>query len=172
MHSSEGTRLSFHQRTLEGLTRRSRTDTGLRMAPMIDVIFLLLTFFVLTAKFRRSEAIVPLRVPQNVSSERLQIVEPLILELTLSGGGFRLKIGTDKEMLLSQDASKDEWNAAADAVEEVCRRQQRRADDPVELICGDEVSWDAVVKVYDLLRVLGLNQITFLMTDANEEYAQ
>lgn len=172
MHSSEGTRLSFHQRTLDGLARRSRTDTGLRMAPMIDVIFLLLTFFVLTAKFRQSEAFMPLQVPQNVSSERLQIVEPLILELASAEGGFRLRIGTDKEILLSKDASTKEWSVAADAVEEVCRQQERRADDPVELICGDEVPWDAVVKVYDLLRVLGLNQITFLMTDANEEYAR
>jgi len=139
------------------------------MAPMIDVIFLLLTFFVLTAKFRCSEAFVPLQLSPRESNESFSIVEPLILELTSSGDRFRVRIGTDKEMLLSKDASENEWTALADAVEEVCRRQQRRADDPVELICRDEVSWDAVVKAYDLLRVLGLNQITFVMTEAKED---
>lgn len=172
MHGLESSRLSFHQRTLEGFSRRGRTDTGLQMAPMIDVIFLLLTFFVLTARFRPLEAQVPLQLPRGDSSERFSIIEPLILEMTVGQGGLLIKIGTDKEILLPPEASPKEWTAVADAVEEICRRQQRRADDPIELLCGQEVSWEAVVKMYDLLRVLGFNQITFLMTDADENDAQ
>ncbi len=172
MHLSEGSRPSFYPRTLEEVSRRGRTDTGLQMAPMIDVIFLLLTFFVLTVRFRPSEAQVPLQLPRGDSSERFSIIEPLILEMTAGQEGVLIKIGTDKEILLPPEASPKEWTAAADAVEEICRRQQRRTDDPIELLCGEEVSWEAVVKMYDLLRVLGLNQIAFVVTEVNEEDAQ
>ena len=44
-----------------GLPRRRRRF-GLRMTPMIDVIFLLLTFFVLTAKFRTPEQFLPIHL--------------------------------------------------------------------------------------------------------------
>ncbi|MEJ5260960.1 MAG: biopolymer transporter ExbD [Anaerohalosphaeraceae bacterium] len=172
MHLSESSRPSFHQQTLEGLSRRGRTDTGLQMAPMIDVIFLLLTFFVLTARFRPSEAQVPLQLPRQDSSERFSIIEPLLLEMTSEQESLRIKIGTDKIILLPPEASPREWTAAADAVEEICRRQQRRPDDPIELLCGDEVSWEAVVKMYDLLRVLGFSQIVFVMTDGYENDAR
>lgn len=172
MHASEGSRRSFHQQILTGFPRRARADIGLKMAPMIDVIFLLLTFFVLTAKFRRTEAFVPLQPPEEASSESVSIIEPLIVELKAAGGECQVRIGTEQEMVLPSQGAPEVFSVLSERIEQVCRRQQRRADDPVELICGDEVPWDSVVKVYDVLRVLGLNRITFVMTDADESDAE
>lgn len=172
MEFSEASRSSFYQRTLRGFSGTARPDAGLRMAPMIDVIFLLLTFFVLTARFRLPEAFVPLQLPKAGPSEQPQLVEPLILEMIATGEQCRIRIASEQEVVLSSQAPQTGLAALADAVEQVCRRQRRRVDDPVELICGDQVPWDSVVKVYDLLRVLGLNQITFVMTEADEGHAE
>ena len=47
------------------------------------------------------------------------------------------------------------------------RRSHSEAADPAELVCSDDVQ-DYVVKVYDLLRVAGLEQITFVMTESDD----
>jgi biopolymer transport protein ExbD len=142
------------------------------MAPMIDVIFLLLTFFVLTAHLRRTEGFVPLPLVPAQSSESFSVIEPLRLELTALPDGCCVRLGTEEEMVLSREGAPEDFSALAERIERVCLRQQRRRDDPVELVCGDDVSWDFVVKVYDVLRVTGLKQITFVISDADEENAE
>lgn len=168
MKSAKSIQSAFQQRSMEGLSDASRSAGGLQMAPMIDVIFLLLTFFVLTARFRLPEAFVPLALSSPDSSIRVQMVEPLILHLTSAGEECLAEVAARKKVILSGESPETGLAVLAETVEQLCRSQQRRAEDPVELICSDEVQWDYVVKVYDLLRVLGLEQITFVMTESDD----
>jgi len=168
MKSAKSIQSAFQQRSMEGLSDASRSAGGLQMAPMIDVIFLLLTFFVLTARFRLPEAFVPLALSSPDSSIRVQMVEPLILHLTSAGEECLAAVAARKKVMLFRESPETGLAVLAETVEQICRSQQRRAEDPVELICSDEVQWDYVVKVYDLLRVLGLEQITFVMTESDD----
>jgi biopolymer transport protein ExbD len=152
---------TFRQRALEGLGSSSRLPSGLQMTPMIDVIFLLLTFFVITAKFRKPE--------DSVQSVRGRIVEPLIVEITDRADGCSVRVGAEEEIILSEETPEMGLAAMASALDRVCRAQGRTGEDPIELICHDEVSWDFVVKVYDVLTAMGAVNISFVMTEQNNE---
>jgi biopolymer transport protein ExbD len=53
--------------------RRQRRDLDVKMTPMIDVVFLLLVFFLWTASFRISEQV----LPSNISAVKTdQTPEP------------------------------------------------------------------------------------------------
>jgi biopolymer transport protein ExbD len=162
---------TFRQRALEGLGSSSRLPSGLQMTPMIDVIFLLLTFFVITAKFRKPESFIPITLPSgdSVQSVRGRIVEPRIVEITDRADGCSARVGAEAEIVLSEETPEMGLAAMASALDRVCRAQGRTGEDPIELICHDEVSWDFVVKVYDVLTAMGAVNISFVMTEQNNE---
>lgn len=137
------------------------------MTPMIDVIFLLLAFFIITARFREPEAFVPVKLPSPDSVKVFgnRIVEPLILEVTGRPGGCIARIGTEEGISISEELSAVGLTAFADTLNRVSLSQQRTSADPIELICHDEVTWDFVVKIYDVLHAMGASNITFVMTE-------
>ena len=47
----------------------------------------------------------------------------------------------------------------------VLKSQKRHVGDPVEVVCSDDVKWDYLVKIYNVLYVMGINDITFAMTE-------
>ena len=159
------------KKTLEGLLPERRTSVGLQMTPMIDVIFLLLTFFVITARFRRPEAFLPITLPSanSIQSVRAQIVEPLILEVSEHTSGCLIQIGAEEKIALSEASPQEGLAAMADALSRIYKVQGRIAEDPIELILHDEVSWDFVVKIYDMLTAMGAAHISFVMTEQMDE---
>ena len=165
---------SLQQKVLAGLTLSRKSGAGLRMTPMIDVIFLLLAFFVITAKFREPEAFVPVRLP-SPSGEKVfdsRIVEPLILEVTGHSDGCLATIGGGEEILLSEENAEAGLAAFAGTLNRICISQHRTSADPIDLICHDEVTWDFVVKIYDVLHAMGASNITFVMTEQAYEETQ
>ena len=58
------------------LTRGSSSDLDSAMTPMIDVVFLLLVFFVWTASFQIVEQILPSEISAQLGSEPSEIVDP------------------------------------------------------------------------------------------------
>ena len=147
--------------------RRGRRRASLGMMPMIDVIFLLLTFFVLTANFRSPEQFLPALVPAaNASVTSFNIVEPLVISILDDERGCVIRIGGNsvgaETDIVIQDAEPKRGLAVfAERLGETMQSQQRTAGDPVELLCGDEVTWDHLVKVYNILYAMGVSDITF-----------
>jgi hypothetical protein len=43
--------------------------------------------------------------------------------------------------------------------------QKRFAGDPVEIICGPDVKWEHLARIYNLFFGAGLTDITFRMTE-------
>jgi biopolymer transport protein ExbD len=159
------------RRVLEGLFTGRKPSVGLQMTPMIDVIFLLLTFFVITARFRQPESFIPITLPSpdSVQSVRGRIVEPLILEIAGRADGCLARVGAEEGIVLSDEAPEAGLAAMAACLDRVCRSQGRTSEDPIELVCQDEVSWDFVVKVYDVLTAMGAANISFVMTEQHYE---
>jgi biopolymer transport protein ExbD len=56
----------------------------LNLTPLIDIVFLLLVFFMLTAHFIEDEAI-DIQLPEAISSQSSQEDEPLVISLLPSG---------------------------------------------------------------------------------------
>ena len=141
------------------LHRRGRIRPGLRMTPMIDVIFLLLTFFILTAQFDRPEQALPLVFGTAAAGPVLDVMELAIVPDTQ---GCAVALGGEAAIVISRQ------NPAAGlaALAERIRRQVSAHDPPpIRLLCDDAVSWELVTKIYDILYGLGARDITFAITE-------
>jgi len=63
-------------------TRRKRVESSLNMAPLIDIVFLLLIFFLLTSTFMRLDPGLEVNLPEARSSGIQEAEEPIVIYLT------------------------------------------------------------------------------------------
>ena len=134
--------------------RRERLDV--KMTPMIDVIFLLLIFFVCTASFQAAEEILPtnLSLPGSISSDvpidpDLLDLDEIVVKVLWGEAGARWEInGRDYSRL-----------AEVGGVLTAAARVQ--SDLPVILDVQGEVPMEDVIDVYDVCRQVGLERIQF-----------
>lgn len=139
-----------------------RTDKAspvdIPMTPMIDVVFLLIIFFILTAGFRKAEESLPTKLtmplaggaarqPQNVEVEEL---EEVVVKIDVAEGKVGWLIGEARQPNLP-------------AVGRTLKLLADHARDelPVILDSDGEVPLSAVVEVYDVCRLAGFTQINF-----------
>jgi biopolymer transport protein ExbD len=148
----------FHQTAMAGFNHHRRISMGLRMTPMIDVIFLLLIFFVLTTKFQEPEQLLPVIVgktpPQTVTSDQA----PLKIFVDPGPSGCRMRVENHPAIVFSQENSQESLLVLTRTVRQTL---ETTGPVPIELYYDDAVPWDAVVKIYDVLYALGLQNITF-----------
>ena len=156
--------ISINQNVADFLRKRNRNRTrcGLRMTAMIDVIFLLLAFFVLTAKFRAPEQFLPAALSSaGAAAQRTGIVEPLAITIGAEAGGCVIVLSDTAATGI--DSANPEAGLAvfADRLQAVLLSQHRTTADPVEILCDDQVQWDHLIKIYNILYAMGINDITF-----------
>jgi biopolymer transport protein ExbD len=132
----------------------------LRLAPLIDVIFLLLIFFFISAQFRPAEAILPLDLPAANAQSSAHIVEPLFVYVFNSEQNCQIQFA-DKNIIISEQDSAKDFAILAETFVGTLKDQKRVLADPVILVFDNEVKWDYVAKIYNLLYGLGINDITF-----------
>lgn len=148
------------------LRRQRRRVVGLRMTPMIDVIFLLLTFFVLTAKFRLPEQFLPIKLPNaNASVERFGVIEPLVIHIFETDSGCVVEVGGSGEALIESGSMEEGLGVFVSNFNDILGLEKRRVSDPIEIKCEDMVRWDYLVKIYNILYAMGVTDITFEMTE-------
>ncbi len=145
--------------------RRSR-NLALRVIPMIDILFLLLIFFILTSSFKPVENFLPFVLPKvGGAAAGASVVEPLVVNVHSGTGGCNIHIGQGAGTIVKESDAETGLVRFADDLEGVMARQKRTAADPVEIVCQDGVEWQYVVKVYDVLYGMGVSDITFRMTE-------
>jgi len=140
---------------------RRKRGFVLQMTPMIDVIFLLLTFFLLTANFRNPEDFLPIRLPDKKAPQTPSIIEPLSIALTGTQKGVKVQIAETKTVNIENTDLDQGLADFATTLKSTILSQQRRADDPVEIYCTDQVTWDHLVKIYSIINAMGIENITF-----------
>ena len=149
----------FHQTVMTGFVgRKHRISMGLRMTPMIDVIFLLLTFFVMTAKFQDPEQLLPVIVGKTTPQPAVTQNPPLKVFVEPSPSGCLLRVENRPAIRLFDENPQESLLVLARKVRQAL---ETTGPVPVELYYDDTISWDIVVKVYDVLYALGLQNITF-----------
>ncbi len=142
-------------------SRRPRRPIEIMMTPMIDVIFLLLVFFLATSSFQVVEKLLPSGVsnisessgnapaePQDISEDR---IDQVIVRLELQGKVAIAKMNGVALANLSELKQRLQEISAA------------RADVPVVIDPAPEVLIRDVVRAYDWARVAGLSRV-FLAT--------
>ncbi len=109
------------------------------LAPLVDVVFLLLIFFMLTSSFVRQPGIT-VRLPKAVTSEVLD-ERNLIISIKASGEIFH------NEELITLAELREELQGAAEQ------------DRPVLIKADQSSSLGRVVEVWDLCRSTGISQV-------------
>jgi len=126
----------------------------LRMTPIIDVIFLLLIFFVCTANFNPLEKMLSMDAtfPGSVEVESVQF-DPVNLDVVL------IQISFDREphwqIEGNQCASLHEVQHLLRSIREI------NEDIPVIIESADNVPMENVIDVYDVCCLAGLSNIQF-----------
>jgi biopolymer transport protein ExbD len=157
---------SIGQDVIAGLRKQKRRSFGLRMTAMIDVIFLLLTFFVLTAKFRPPEEFLGLSLGANsATATNFSIIEPLTLQITSKNDGCGVQIGQSSLCEISSETIDEDLAGFAESLAAVLAEKKRNTGDPIEIICAEEVEWDYLVKIYNVLQAAGADDITFAVNE-------
>jgi len=147
------------------LSRRS--NLTLRMAPMIDMIFLLLIFFLVAAKWRPKEDFLPLQFPGAAQAGGSVLVkpEPLTIQISSIAAGCLVQIGHAYAVQI-EDANVERNLSILMETTRTCLADQKRfTSDPLEIVCAADVKWEHLALVYNALFGMGMTDITFLMTE-------
>lgn len=145
-------------------------ELGLNLAPLIDVVFLLLIFFMVTTSFVKDAAI-DLTLPE-ASSEQTQAQEFIIRitvnkldEVTIAHGN---KIFSDIAVGESRDHLRDKLKLALEQL----RLDQgvQETESPTMVIEADKAaSHGRVIGIMDALSRLGIRRIQFAVADPEDE---
>jgi biopolymer transport protein ExbD len=146
--------------------RRGRTSMQLLIVPMIDVVFLLLVFFLLTASFRPREGFLPTKLPQLSATAEPSELEPLPIQVfTLENGDCQVQIGAQDPIRISADSVAAGFSEVKNAIHNMFLQQGRNTENPIKLIPTPQTKWDHVVKTYHCLWELNLTNVIFAIVE-------
>jgi len=136
------------------LRSQRREDVDLNITPLIDVVFLLLIFFMVSTTFER-ESEISLTLPE--ASEEFVDSKPDTVSIAIDNKG---RIYVNKEPLLNEQLS---------TIREALRNELHDLEDPSIIISADaQATHQLVVRVMDAARQLDLVKITFATQEIEE----
>ena len=154
------------QRDVFNRLNSTRRRPTLRMAPMIDMIFLLLIFFFVAAKWRPEENFLPFQLPTaQAQNHRLGKPEPLIIHIFATETGCQVQIGQFRTVQIENKKIEANLAVLMEEIRKCLLAQKRFATDPIEIVCAPEVRWEHLAKIYNVFFGAGLTDITFRMTE-------
>ncbi|MFC1738998.1 biopolymer transporter ExbD [Planctomycetota bacterium] len=159
------TRENIQQALFKRLATNRRRTFALRMTPMIDLIFLLLIFFLVVSKWRPPENFLPMQLPAaEAHQESFGRPEPLIMRISDTKAGCLVKVGSET-VRINNESIESDLAQLLEKIKNHLLAQKRFVTDPVEIICAPQAKWDHLAKIYNILIGAGLRDITFEMTE-------
>ena len=133
---------------------RKKSTPELKMTPMIDVIFLLLIFFVCTANFKPLESVLPTNMSLTGSSA-VEVVLPKPENLDVA----RIVLTWDGQPAWTVEGNR--CGSLRDVRSLLNRLREAKPDLPVIIDSEKNVPMEHVIDVYDAARWTGLSRIQF-----------
>jgi len=138
------------------LTKQKRVQEELEidMAPMIDIVFLLLIFFMCTSSFKAPEQEIASGLPIAKVSTKVTAddFEPILIAVgTLDTGGIRITVNGFTCSNYSQ-------------LEKRLRQLREIHDSPVTIDSIGQVSWDTMIKTFDAGKRADFSRVAFAAT--------
>ncbi len=139
------------------LRRSGAVDMDSAMTPMIDVVFLLLVFFVWTASFQIAEQVLPSTLSEQTGSDPINNVDPP-----------EPKDFEDVVVRIGWDGVSPIWRINSDIFPSLAEVQQRLTsiskigtDSPVILNPEPAVPLGFVIEAYDVAKHSGFKEVAF-----------
>lgn len=125
-------------------------DAAPNLTPLIDIVFLLLVFFLVATTFRSEEVEMDLRLPEATTGKQAERQRPIVINIRADGD-----VLVDGKVLPMQ------------ALEQKLRAAARRNKNQEVVIRGDTQSrFGVAARVFDLCRAAPLLQIAIGATPA------
>lgn len=137
--------------------RKKASNIQSRMVPLIDVVFLLLIFFIMTVNFQPQEGFMAAELPGAVVGEQVSEVDPLAFYIDTMADGACKVIFAGNTAIIAKDST--DFSAFAREVERVMTERKRRNSDPVMLVDLHNTSWQHMMNMYDTMISLGYKNI-------------
>lgn len=170
--TKEGTALETARNESMQASVSSRLNTttkhtfSLQMAPMIDVVFLLIIFFIVAAKWRPEEHSLPFQLPvAQAADHAIARPEPLVIHIFATETGCQLQISRSDAIQIEERSVEADLVTLMEKMKKCLLAQKRFAGDPVEIVCDAKVKWEYLAKIYNVFFGAGLTDITFAMTE-------
>jgi len=139
-----------------------RGGMEIKMTPMIDVVFLLLVFFVWTASFQVVEQILPSNLSAVTGTEPSETNDPPPPEQDFP----------DVVVRISWNGTQPVWQVNATPVESLIQVKEQlvqiaaiKTDAPVILHPDTNVPLGDVIDAYDVARLAGFQKVQFATSD-------
>jgi len=164
---SRSTTAGLHPRM--GRSRRRqraarRSSLEINMAPMMDMTFMLMIFWLVTMSFERAEGILESSLPPVGDSAGVPLpMTPIVIRLTgdvADASGYALHVERFPD-------GPTRVEALTAFLGEVQLRPGFDAETPVVIVGGDEVLWDHVVGCWNAAVAAGCRRIAFAEPEAN-----
>ena len=149
---------------------RGKRKISLQVVPMVDIIFLLLIFFLMAGQWRDEENFLPFKLP--VATAGLSSVgrpEPMVLQISKTQDGCSVQPGQGQIIEIRDKQVEEDLACLINEIKNCMQQQKRFASDPIQIVCDGKVRWEQVVKIYNLLYGAGASDITFTMTEQGHE---
>lgn len=152
----------------------SRTSSGENqtMTPMIDVVFLLLVFFVCASVGQTPDLLLPAALSAGTTTTLTEVAEPPDDELwDHQQVRIRLSVNSDSPEGLRIELNEGHVNGVADLEQRLSRLARADLDSQIILDTGDTVSTRQFIRIYDLCQLLKFRRIS-LATRSSAETPQ
>jgi biopolymer transport protein ExbD len=119
---------------------RRREPISPDMTPLIDVVFILLIFFLVSSTFKKNELALDLILPKSGSAQEIIKKEELAIELSKD------KVALKGSIISFSDLEKE-------------LSKVREKENPVNIRINKDVEYQRVMKLFDLLKKYDLNNL-------------
>ncbi|WOE69464.1 biopolymer transporter ExbD [Hydrogenimonas thermophila] len=127
---------------------KRRESLTLDMTPLVDVVFLLLIFFLVTSVFKKDELALMLNLPSSKEGSKVIDKKELIIELS------KEEIAINKDILTFEEV-----DAKFATVKDKDRLIVVRID--------KDVKYERIIKLFDLLEKYGLHNLQLVKESGN-----
>lgn len=131
------------------MKKRAREAASPDITPLIDVVFLLLIFFMVSTVFKKDELALLLNLPSTGSGQATKVVKSITVELS-----------KDRLALDGKDVSIEQFATSLQAIKD------KKA--PVDVRIDKDVVYDRVIKVLDKLKENKMNNLSLITTTLKE----
>ena len=141
---------------------RTEEETSINLTPLIDVVFLLLIFFMVSTTFSK-ESQLRIKLPES-SNEPVEQEQTQVLEIEISAKGVYAVKGPQEE------TAKQLLNENPETLRRAIINVTKGESDLILMIRADrQTPHQSVIRAMDISRRLGITNITFATQQALED---
>lgn len=137
-------------------------DVVLDISSLIDVCFLLLIYFLVTATIQPREQDLPMTLPSSAQSDAPLEIEPMLIAVTKTGSGFSIVVNKSEVLDSAVEGERRELPRLSESLTTYSNLANANDTEPlVQLFIDPLVDQQTAMDVLNCLKGAGINSVTF-----------